>query len=72
MKCPICGKKELRLDTRDMPYTYKGQTTVIKATAGEYCDACDEVIFDMSEANRMSNAMLAFNKEVNTHAAKNT
>jgi hypothetical protein len=26
MKCPVCGTAELVHDTRDVPYTYKGQT----------------------------------------------
>ncbi|GEM_PF-5175425 len=29
MKCPVCGAAELIHDTRDVPYTYKGETTVI-------------------------------------------
>lgn len=29
MKCPVCGAAELIHDTRDLPYTYKGETTVI-------------------------------------------
>ena len=31
MKCPNCGKAKLVHDTRDMPYTYKGESTVIPA-----------------------------------------
>ena len=27
MKCPVCGAAELIPDTRDLPYTYKGETT---------------------------------------------
>jgi len=26
MKCPVCGAAELIHDTRDLPYTYKGET----------------------------------------------
>ena len=29
MKCPCCGAAELIHDTRDMPYTYKGENTTI-------------------------------------------
>lgn len=29
MKCPCCGAAELVHDTRDMPYTYKGEFTTI-------------------------------------------
>ena len=28
MKCPVCGAAELVHDVRDIPYTYKGKTTM--------------------------------------------
>lgn len=31
MKCPACGAVKLVHDTRDMPYTHKGEPTVIPA-----------------------------------------
>ena len=31
MKCPVCGEAELLHDIRDLPYTYKGETTLILA-----------------------------------------
>ena len=65
MKCPICGAAELLRDTRDLPYTYKGETTVIPMVTGDFCPACDEAILDAAESTRTSTAMLAFNKEVN-------
>jgi HTH-type transcriptional regulator/antitoxin MqsA len=34
MKCPCCGAAELIHDTRDMPCTYKGETTTIPAVTG--------------------------------------
>ena len=37
MKCPVCGAAELIHDTRDLPYTYKGETTVIAAVTGDFC-----------------------------------
>jgi len=66
MKCPICGKAELVHDTRDMHYSYKGEQTTIPDVSGDYCPACDEAILDASESERVSAAMLAFNKEVNS------
>ena len=27
MKCPCCGAAELVRETRNLPYTYKGQST---------------------------------------------
>ncbi len=65
MNCPICIEQTLIRDTRDIPYTYKGETTVIPAVTGEFCPACDEAIFDADESQRVCEAMLAFNKQVN-------
>ena len=65
MKCPSCAAAELVHDTRDMPYTYKGESTIIPAVNGDFCPACDEVVFDMPTSSRVSAAMLAFNKQVN-------
>lgn len=52
-------------DTRDLPYTYKGETTTIPAVAGDYCPACGESVLDASESARVSTAMLAFNRQIN-------
>jgi len=65
MKCPLCAAAELVHDTRDLPYTYKGETTLIPAVVGDYCPACGEVILDIAESTRTSAAMLDFNKQVN-------
>ena len=65
MKCPLCAAAELVHDTRDLPYTYKGETTLIPAVTGDFCPACGEVILDAAESYRTSAAMLDFNKQVN-------
>jgi HTH-type transcriptional regulator / antitoxin MqsA len=65
MKCPNCGRAKLVRATRDMPYTYKGETTVIPSVSGDYCPACDEAVLDMAESVRTSALMLAFSKHVN-------
>jgi len=65
MKCPVCGAAELVYDTRDMPYTYKGETTTIPAVTGDFCPACAEVVLDMAEAQRFGVAVRDFNKQVN-------
>jgi HTH-type transcriptional regulator/antitoxin MqsA len=65
MKCPVCGGAELEHGTRDMPYTYKGQTTVIASVTGDYCPACGESTHDMKESARVMDAMNEFMKEVN-------
>lgn len=65
MKCPSCSRAELVRDTRDMPYTYKGETTIIPNVTGDYCPACDEVITDADESKRTMALMLEFNKQIN-------
>jgi len=65
MKCPVCGAAELIHDTRDLPYIYKGETTVIPAVTADFCPACDESITDMAETERVMREMQAFNKQVN-------
>jgi len=65
MKCPVCGAAELIHDTRDLPYTYKGETTVIPAVTADFCPACDESITGMMETERVMREMQAFSKQVN-------
>jgi HTH-type transcriptional regulator/antitoxin MqsA len=65
MKCPSCAAAELVQDTRDMPYTYKGESTIIPAVTGDFCPACDESILNADESRRTMNFMLEFNKQVN-------
>ena len=65
MKCPVCGAAELIHDTRDLPYTYKGETTSIPAVTGDFCPACAESILDASESDRVMQEMREFTKQVN-------
>ncbi len=65
MKCPVCGAAELIHDTRDLPYTYKGESTVIPSVTADFCPACDESITDMTETDRVMSEMQAFHKQVN-------
>ncbi|MHB1958673.1 MAG: type II toxin-antitoxin system MqsA family antitoxin [Acidobacteriaceae bacterium] len=65
MKCPICAEAELVHDTRDIPYTYKGEATAIPGVTGDFCPACGEAILDAAESARTSASMLEFNKQVN-------
>ena len=67
MKCPTCGIGNLVLDTRDMPYSYKGKSTTIRDVTGRYCDnpECREVVMELGESIRTTQEMLAFNKKVN-------
>ena len=65
MKCPNCGAAELVLGTRDMPYTYKGESTTIPEVTGDFCPACGEGVLELGESARTSELMLEFNKQVN-------
>lgn len=65
MKCPVCGAAHLIRDTRDMPYTYQGESTVVPAVTADFCPACDESITDMDETERVMREMQAFNTQVN-------
>jgi HTH-type transcriptional regulator/antitoxin MqsA len=65
MKCPICAGAELVPDTRDISYTYKGETTSIPALTGDFCPVCGESILSAAESARTSRLMLEFNKQVN-------
>ena len=65
MKCPICPETELLHDTRDIPYTYKGESTILAGVAGYFCSACGEAILDAAESGRSSAMMLDFKKQVN-------
>jgi HTH-type transcriptional regulator / antitoxin MqsA len=65
VKCPTCGKRSLTSDTRDLPYTYKGQTTVFAQVTGDFCSACGESLLDAAESRRTMALMLEFNKKVN-------
>ena len=65
MKCPVCGAAELMQDTRDLPYTYKGEVTVIPAVTGEFCPACDEVLLNREQGDRYSELLGTFQRQVN-------
>lgn len=56
---------ELIHDTRDIPYTYKGETIGIAAVTGDFCSDCAESVLDASESSRVMLEMRAFSKQVN-------
>jgi HTH-type transcriptional regulator / antitoxin MqsA len=68
MKCPVCFGAELLRYTRDLPYIYKGEKTVISAVTGDFCPACAESVLDASESERVMREMLDFNRQVNSAA----
>ncbi len=65
MKCPVCGAAQLVRDTRDLPYSYKGESTVIPAVTGDFCPACNESVLDAEQSERVMREMGAFAKQVN-------
>ncbi len=65
MLCPACAADDLVTQCRDLSYTYKGKSTLIPAVAGECCPACGETVLNETESARVSQAMLAFNRQVN-------
>jgi HTH-type transcriptional regulator/antitoxin MqsA len=66
MKCPVCGAAELIHDTRDMSYTYKGETTTIPAVTGDFCPACGEVVLTRKHGDRYSESVGLFQRQVNS------
>lgn len=65
MKCPNCGAADLMRETRDLPYTYKGGSTVIAEVVGDFCPACGEGLFDAQTSRKISAEMRAFGKQIN-------
>jgi HTH-type transcriptional regulator/antitoxin MqsA len=65
MKCPCCGAAELTRDTRDVPYAYKGETTVIPAVTGDFCPACEEIVLNREHGDRYGKLVGMFQRQVN-------
>ncbi|ADJ64012.1 MULTISPECIES: type II toxin-antitoxin system MqsA family antitoxin [Herbaspirillum] len=65
MKCPCCGAAELVHETRDLPYTYKGESTLIAQVKGDFCPACGEVLLDREHGDRYSELIGQFQRKVN-------
>jgi HTH-type transcriptional regulator / antitoxin MqsA len=65
MRCPTCGKGKMVHDTRDVSYTYKGESTVLPAITGDFCTACDEILLDRDGSDRYGDLIEAFQKQVN-------
>jgi HTH-type transcriptional regulator/antitoxin MqsA len=65
MKCPSCGAADLIHDTRDVPYTYKGEATSIPAVTGDFCPACGEIVMDREHGDRYGDLIGQFRRQVN-------
>ncbi|MFM0260917.1 type II toxin-antitoxin system MqsA family antitoxin [Paraburkholderia sediminicola] len=70
MKCPGCGAAELVRDTRDIPFAYKGHTTVISSVTADFCRACGESLTGPVEGDRVMKLMRAFKQEVDEAHAR--
>lgn len=66
MKCPCCGAAELVHATRDTPYIYKGEATIIPAVTGDFCSACGEVILGREHGDRYAEWIKSFQRQVNS------
>jgi len=69
MKCPSCGAADLRHEMHDLPFDYKGQSTLIRNVIGDYCPACGEVVLKRPEIDRVGQVMQAFKRQVDSPAA---
>lgn len=65
MKCPSCGAAGMARDTRDLPYIYKGESTLIPAITGDFCAACGEILLDQEHGDRYSELIGQFQRQVN-------
>ncbi|KID01460.2 YgiT-type zinc finger protein [Hafnia alvei] len=65
MHCPECGSKNTIKDYRDIPFTYKGQSTVVKAVGADWCLDCGEGVIFKEESLRIDSILAEFNKQVN-------
>jgi YgiT-type zinc finger domain-containing protein len=68
--CPICGGGELVHDTRDVPYAYKGHTTILSAVEADYCDACGDSILNRVHGDRYGRLLREFRQQVDAGPAK--
>lgn len=64
MRCPSCAAALVH-DTRDLPYVYKGKSTVIAQVTGDFCPVCGESVLDAAQSRRVMAHMQAFSKQVN-------
>lgn len=63
--CPACGTSKPVHETRDLPYPYKGRTTIIPSVIGHHCAHCGEVALDPEAADEFGDLLEAFQRKVN-------
>ena len=71
--CAACGEQDtLILAVRDLPFEYRGQSTLIRAVYGQFCTACGEGFADPAHPEdwlRMSGEIQAFTQQCNAALA---
>lgn len=45
MICPVCGVTSLVRETRDLPYSYRNESTSIPVVGGDFCPACGDAFW---------------------------
>ena len=65
MKCPSCGAAKLVHDTRDLRFSYKGESTSIPGVTGDFCPACNEAVLDRENGDRYSELTGMFRRQIN-------
>ncbi|MBB1487149.1 type II toxin-antitoxin system MqsA family antitoxin [Oceanospirillum sediminis] len=64
MKCPSCLSADLISATRDLPYRYRNEETLITNITGDFCPICGEVVLSQAESERISHIMLKTNQRI--------
>lgn len=64
MKCPVCSSADLVREKRDMPFTYREQTTLITEVEADWCHACGETLTGPEQSERVMAAMKRFRQQV--------
>lgn len=71
--CAACGVSgSMVFEARDVPFEYRGQSTVIRAVHGQFCTACGEGFSDPAHPAdwlRMGDGIHAFTKQVDAAMA---
>ncbi|MBR7973946.1 type II toxin-antitoxin system MqsA family antitoxin [Burkholderia vietnamiensis] len=70
MICPACGAPELKRDTRDVPFSYKGKTTVIHGLTGDFCEKCGDSLLLKTDGDRFAAEALQFRSRVDEQIAR--
>ena len=65
MECPNCEYHPMVTTTRDIPFTYKGETMVVRNVGGDHCSLCDEFILNSDESKRIDEILKEFVKNIN-------